>query len=148
MSDLPTYDDQFETNVHVDETALKADLEELDRRKRAMRAAQAEADRLKEHHDVLEQQVYDKMDLQDTWTLKTSTRRFSGKSTTYAVITDMDELRAWLDEQGLEDEFLKEAPQKARLNELVREYLDNGQTMPPGLSSYDKRYVSITDLTD
>ena len=143
MSDL-TSDPTF----HGDDQTLKQDLDKLAVMKAAFREAQTKADRLKEDHDAYEQHLYDRMDAEDTWSIKTSKHRFSGKSTTFATITDMDELREWLEENGLIEECIKEAPQKARLNELVREYLDNGQTLPPGTSSYDRRYISITNIEE
>ncbi len=123
---------------------LQADLAKLHKMKVEYREAQNHADDLKGRHDAFEASLYDRMDEEDVLSLKTDAAQFVAKCTTYATITDMDLFTEWLKENGIEDEFIKDAPEKARINELVRERLDNGDSLPPGLSHYDRRYISIT----
>lgn len=66
--------------------------------------------------------------------------------TRYAQVTDPEDLREALAEEGLEEELFLPKPAKARMNELVNERLDHGQPLPRGLSWYPKRKVTVTRL--
>ena len=71
--------------------------------------------------------------------------RFEPRSTTLSTVYDLDAFEGWLREQGLDEEFLRAEPRKQRLNELVRERLDNQQEFPPGVQAYAREYISITE---
>lgn len=68
---------------------------------------------------------------------------FVRKSTVYGQITDRDAFVEWAKEQGLDD-VVQVVEQKGRLNEIVRDRLDTQQELPPGVSFYEKRYISHT----
>lgn len=69
---------------------------------------------------------------------------FSAKSTVYGHVRDPDAFQAWVEEQDMVDEFLTTKPVGQRLNEFVREALDNGADLPPGVTWYPKDYISFT----
>lgn len=70
---------------------------------------------------------------------------FAPRSTVSGNVYDLALFEEWLEQQGLLDDYVKSEPQKARLNELVRERLDNQAELPPGVNAYVKEYVSITE---
>ena len=137
MSDMPTPDFGVPTPI-------QDELKKLHHMKILYRAADEVFQDLKGRHDAFQARLYDRMDDEGVLSLKTDEARFDAKMTTYHTITNMDEFRAWLDSNDLTNEFIKDAPEKARLNELVRQRLDDGDELPPGLGSYDARYISIT----
>lgn len=61
----------------------------------------------------------------------------------WARITNMPLAEEWFREQGFYDEVLKLEPVNARLNEIVKERLEKGLTMPPGIDFSMKRSISI-----
>lgn len=71
--------------------------------------------------------------------------RFEPRATVLSSVNNLDEFEDWLRTEGLEEEFLRPEPRKARLNELVRERLDNQQDFPPGVTAYAREYISITE---
>ncbi len=50
----------------------------------------------------------------------------------WGKITDMPVAEEWLKENGLFDEVLKLTPIKARVNEILKKKIENGEAMPPG----------------
>jgi hypothetical protein len=53
-------------------------------------------------------------------------------------------LEAYLEERQMMDEYSKPQLVKGRLNEMVRDFEERGEPMPPGLEMYKKRYVRVT----
>jgi hypothetical protein len=91
-----------------------------------------------------EQDTYDLMRETQNLSVRRPKGSFSAKSTVYAAVNDPEAFMAWVREQGLEDEFLVTKEAKGRLNELVREKLDNKEPLPPGVQWYPDEYVSFT----
>jgi len=58
-------------------------------------------------------------------------------------ITDMEVAEAWLTENGLFDEILKLAPKNERLNEIMKERLEKGETIPVGFDYSITRNIGI-----
>lgn len=119
------------------------EFKKLDELKQAYREADKVAKEAKRLHDEHQARLLDEMKESDIGTFTVSGVQFSPRSTIYANVTDRDAFHEWLHEQGLEDEFLKQAEEKQRLNELVRDRLDSGQEMPPGLSFYPREFITI-----
>lgn len=73
------------------------------------------------------------------------TVKFRTRSTHFAQITDPDALQEYFEQRAQVDEMVAPKFAKARLNELVREIIDNPDgKMPPGLSYYTNRGMTIT----
>lgn len=73
------------------------------------------------------------------------TVKFRTRATHYHKITDPEALQEYFEQRAMVDET--SAPQfvKARLNEIVRETLENPDgKLPPGLSYYTNRGMTIT----
>jgi hypothetical protein len=51
---------------------------------------------------------------------------------------------AWFEEQGLATGYVEGKVRKAPVNQLVREALENGQELPPGIEPRVTKYVKVT----
>jgi len=105
--------------------------------------AEATAKGLKELEDKLERELLDSM--LDAGVK--SFRREDGiqvlRSTTiYSKVTDKSALVQALQDEGL-SEYLELEPRKARLNEWVREQLEKGERLLPGLDFSATTYASF-----
>ena len=137
MSDLPTYGDEPELDIE-DELALLGAMK--DEAKRLKREHTEAVDRMKSQ----QARLVDKMRQRGMLTLRTEFGTFTSKSTVYGNINDMDAFETWAADNGLHDEFVKVAPEKQRLNEMVRNAIDAGEELPPGVNWYADEYISYT----
>lgn len=69
---------------------------------------------------------------------------FHAKETTYARVIDADAALEHFEQRAMIDEMTQSKIVMARANELVREAKEAGESMPPGLDYYPRRYVQIT----
>ncbi|MCW0193373.1 MAG: hypothetical protein OJJ55_18985 [Rhodococcus sp.] len=90
-------------------------------------------------------ELFDDMRAEGSMSWKGDDATYSRKSTVYARVDDRDKFHEYIKKHQLEDEFLRETEEKARLNEYVRGLIDNGEELPPGLSFYAQEYISITE---
>ncbi len=72
------------------------------------------------------------------------TVKFKTRETHFAQIVDEERLLDWFENRQMVDEVSAPKFVKARLNEEVREVIDNNGTLPPGLSYYSNRGMTIT----
>lgn len=140
------FDIPDETTVHVDQHSaeIQEELAHLAELKTTYRQLEEDAKSAKEEHDRFQADLFDKMRDRQLLTIKTDSGTYSCKSTIYANVNDMPAFIVWAQENGLYDEFLKEAPEKRRLNELVRDRIDSGDDLPPGVNWYAREYISIS----
>lgn len=87
-----------------------------------------------------QQGLYDRMRAEEVDGLKYRGTNFVPASTEYAQVQDAPAFMVWAREN--QPELLEEKPRKQLLNELIREHLDNGTPLPPGLTFYVREYVS------
>ena len=66
------------------------------------------------------------------------------KPTVYGRIVDPDAAYAALESQGRADEMFAPKVQASRLNELVRESLEQGMPLPEGVDFYEKAGVTVS----
>jgi hypothetical protein len=130
--------------------ALGDDLDKLgllERRKEIL------ARRLKEAARLLgewEREVYDRMIAQGWEPNESSFNRngfrFRPKAVDYAVIQDEARLAEHLGIRLDSAEFTAIKFKKGELNRIVREKLDNGEQLPPGLGSFTKTEVAKSGI--
>ena len=65
---------------------------------------------------------------------------FVPAETTYGTIQDRSAFIEWAKENA--PEMFEEKERSGLVNELVRERLDNGEPLPPGVGFYVREYVS------
>lgn len=120
-------------------------LEELRQLKAEYRKLDKQAKDAKDAHDALQHEVFEAMRLDDAVGHKTNSATFTRKTTIFANVNDLDSFSEWCRSRGLDEEFIKAAPEKQRLNEFVRAAIDNGEELPDGVSWYPREYISIED---
>lgn len=117
---------------------------ERDTAKKAAELAEKEYRELEaEVWDVLEES-----DLEPPYKVKLGepygTVRFNNRTTNYARVIDEDAALEGFEQRAVVDEFTKPKIVMQRLNEQVRDALEQGKPLPPGVDFYPKRFVSIT----
>jgi hypothetical protein len=130
-------------------STLTQDCRELER----LRQAKKDANEAKKAADAAfeeaERRLIIRMESEEAESHRADGRNFTPTRTTYGQIQDRAAFIAWAmaqegDEVG-EDETLYEIKErKGLVSELVRERLDNGEPLPPGVTFYVKEYVSTT----
>lgn len=120
-------------------------LAELRRFKMKAIAAENAAIAAKDEHVQFQADLFQDMREQEIRSVNTETAQFVARSTIYATVQDQDAFQVWAQEKGLEEDYFTPKPAKARLNELVRDRIDSGEDMPPGISFYPRDYISISD---
>lgn len=70
--------------------------------------------------------------------------RFGKRATDYGRVLDKDKALDYFDSRAMTDENTETKISEARLNELVKNILEAGGQMPPGIDYYTRRYVAIT----
>jgi hypothetical protein len=119
---------------------LSAQCDALRELKQERDEAKAVYDDLKTQHEIAELALIERMELEDADGHKTGGTNFIPVETPYAQVQDRESFVEWA---KLHDEALiEEKERKGNLNELVRERLDNGEGMPPGIGFYVKKYIS------
>lgn len=69
---------------------------------------------------------------------------FTPKETPFGRIIDKEKAMQAFEEMGRKEELIAGTIQKGRLNEYVRECLENGNSLPEGVDFYTQRRVSIS----
>lgn len=103
-------------------------------------ATKHEWEDLKTEREKLDQQIIEYMEHRKIQGQKIDGTNFVPTETIYAQVQDSDEFTQWALER--DDTLVEYKPRKEQLNELVRERLDNGEAMPPGLGFYVKQTIS------
>ena len=119
-------------------------LAELDRLKEDRDHKRRIADEAEAAHRQYEANLFADLRELGLRTIRTDHAQFQRKSTVYATVTDKDELLEWAKERGLDEELFSDKPNKQALNQIVRDAIDSGQELPPGVNWYPREYISIT----
>jgi len=61
----------------------------------------------------------------------------------WAKITDFGKAKQYFEEQGIDKEMLKLKVESGRLNQLVKEMLDEGKILPEGIGFSPTKYISV-----
>jgi hypothetical protein len=135
--------------------ADKAMLRRLLEARQAHDEAKAAEKIAKQEKDEIEQEVFDrfeesgqegtlKVNLGDPWGIVA----FRTRETFYARIIDPDEAADYYEQRAMMDEVSAPKFVMARLNEEVREAIDQGAKLPPGLDYYANRGMTVTRQKD
>lgn len=124
----------------ADTTTVTEDCQSLRELREKRDAAKSEYDDLKESYDLAERDLLERMELEEVDGHKTDGINFVPVKTTYGQVQDREEFVAWAEDH--DEGLIEMRERKSNLNELVRERLDNGEPLPPGLGFYVKEYVS------
>lgn len=121
-------------------TTLTEDCEELSRLNDEAKDLDKRAKEAKALAKEAEARLLERMQQERCRGHATDTTLYTPTTTNYAVVQDEAAFLAWV---ATYDEDLTEVkPKSGLLNELVRERLDNGEPLPPGVGFYPKEYIS------
>lgn len=76
------------------------------------------------------------------------TIQFGTRKTVYGRIVDADAAMESFENEALSDEMTGTKFESRRLNEYVRDRLEQGQDLPPGVDYYERRYISVSVKND
>lgn len=108
--------------------------------------ATAEADFRDCEADVYESMEEDavqgtlKVDLGEPWGIVS----FRTRETYYARVIDEEAAEEYFEQRAMMDEISSPKFVKKRLNEIVRDHIEQNKDMPPGIDYYPDRGVTIT----
>jgi hypothetical protein len=109
--------------LYLQRDKLKAAADEAER---AFKAAQAA--------------LFERMDAEKVDGIKVDGIGFSPARTVYATVKDRAAFVAWAEVHN--PELVQPRERKSLLNDEVRQALDDGRELPPGVSFYAREYVS------
>lgn len=94
---------------------------------------------------AFESECFEEMDASDVDSMKTYGHVFVRVTKDYAQVQDRDAFVEWAKEN--EPELVQDKERKVELDKLVREKLDNGEALPPGVGFYTKHTISVRKAT-
>jgi len=89
-----------------------------------------------------EAQLMERMEQEDCDSHSTGGKLYTKVVTNYHVIQDRAAFEEWA--ASYDEELLEVKPKGDLLNALIRQRLDDGEPLPPGLGFYPKEYISKT----
>lgn len=114
---------------------------------RRLRTLKARRDKAKEKYEAddkefkdFQRRVFDRMNAEEVESQKVAGTLFVPIETTYAQVQDRQAFIDWAKEN--EDELIEPKERKELLNALVRQCLDDGEELPPGVTFYNREYIS------
>lgn len=97
-------------------------------------------DEAKAAYEEAEAALLERMEHEDVPTIGVGTTLFTRAETIYGQVQDEAAFLEWA--KGHDEELFETKARKGLVNELVRERLDNGEELPPGVGFYPKTYIS------
>ena len=114
----------------------------------AMRQDAEEAEgRAKELRQIADEQrdrLWDIMEAAGIKTINHELGAMTRMTQLRAIVTDDDSLAHFLAEEGIYDAMTKKAWRQANLNAFVREAIEQGETLPPGLDTLAVKAIRYT----
>lgn len=114
---------------------------------RALRSLREKRDQLKAEFEEADEaykgaveRLYERMDETGVDGLKIDGINFVPSETVYANVQDRAAFVEWA--RTHDEELVEDRERKALLNQLVRERLDNGEPMPPGIGFYVRETIA------
>lgn len=123
-------------------TTLTEDMERLHKLRQESKQAADIAAESKLAADHAEYELFQRMEQERCGSQRVDgIGNFVRAETEYAQVQDEAALLAWAEAEM--PEIFEQKPRKKILNEIVRERLNSGEPLPPGLGFYSKQYVSL-----
>jgi hypothetical protein len=69
---------------------------------------------------------------------------FTPRETKFGRILNLDDALDYFEQRQMSDEMTKPGIAKRKLNEMVRELLEQGKSLPPGIDWYANRGITIS----
>lgn len=124
---------------------LKQELISLRKLKREYSEAKRVSDTAKERFEAAQARLLERMEAEEVDSLRADGTTFSPVEKVYASVQDRTDFVAWARDN--EPELIEDRERKELLNALVRERLDNGEPLPPGVGHYPRTYISMRNAS-
>ena len=122
-------------------TTLANDARTLRNLRETEREQKTAYEETKAEREQIERSLIARLEVEETDSLRVDGVLFSPTKTAYGQIQDRELFVEWAQTHG-DTELVEVRERKALLHELVREKLDNGEALPPGVGFYVKEYIS------
>lgn len=123
------------------DTTLAEDLEILDQLRDIEDGAKEAHDIVKRDRERHEAKTFERMAQEKTESQRVDGVLWTPQSTIYSTIQDRAAFIEWAKDYAGET-LIEHKERKGELHKLVREKLDNGEGLPPGVGFYTKDYIS------
>lgn len=121
-------------------SSISEDAAALRELKLARDEAKAEAESLDRQFKAEQAKLLERMEEEKCEGVKVEGINFVPTKTIYGQVQDRSEFVKWAEEN--EPELLEPKERKELINELVRQKLDDGEPLPPGLNFRTQEYIS------
>ncbi len=102
----------------------------------------ADHERVKSEADQAEIEFFERMEHEGVGSIRVDgVANFVRAETVYGQVQDRAEFIAWAEQEA--PELLETKERKKLINEIVRERIDSGEELPPGIGFYTDQYVSL-----
>lgn len=119
---------------------LEDQLLELRRLKALESEAKTKYEEARNDHKSFEAELIDRMAAGKIESQSVDGTRFTPTSTIYSSVQDRQAFVAWAKET--DDSLIEDKERKEVLNQIVRQCLDDGDELPPGIGFYTREYIS------
>jgi hypothetical protein len=103
-------------------------------------AADSRAKSAKQVYEDAQRKFFERLEAEGIGSIKVDGVNFVPQTTIYGQVQDREAFLAWA--ETADEALVETRERKALINELVREAIENGDPLPPGLGFYQKDYVS------
>lgn len=131
--------------MHIDPDNPTAALDHLAELKTVEKQAKRKAADAENERKNFEYALHEALEARGVLGHKTTTHTFSLRTTLYGHVEDVDAFRAWAEENGEDDTYFRTEEAKGRINELVRDCIETGQPLPPGVGWYPRKQITTTE---
>lgn len=122
---------------------IEEEIRELAYLKAEMRATAAAAAKAKLAYDKAHRALWDRMDATGVTRADVDGYAYSyNKAKVYGTVADKRAFYEWAVTEGNAPELFDDEPREKLVNELVRQRIDNGEALPPGVNFYTRETVS------
>lgn len=121
------------TTITEDARMLRQLRAELDEAELIARDAKIE-------YEDAQRKFFDRLETEGVGAVKVDGVNFVPQTTIYGQVQDREAFIEWA--ETTDESLLEPRERKALVNELVREAIEQGDPLPPGLGFYTKDYVS------
>lgn len=102
--------------------------------------AKREYEALAEEFKIDQARLLERMEEEENEGIKADGTNFVPSATVYATVQDRSAFVEWATEN--DPELIEPRERGELINQLVREHLDDGRPLPPGLGSYVREFIS------
>lgn len=121
------------TTIVEDARNLRALRNELDQAELIAKGAKLE-------YEIAQRKFFERLEAEGCGSVKVDGVNFVPQTTVYGQVQDREAFIEWA--QATDESLLEPRERKALVNELVREAIEQGDPLPPGLGFYTKDYIS------